>query len=282
MKTKITTLAIVALTMMSCNNSKKTNIETSSEKTESPVENKTASHTTTIENTKWIITTLNGGDMSDRDANGQEIYFILDSKTNRISGNSGCNIFTGTYALNDDNQISFSKLGATKMMCPDAKINESLILSVFENANHYSITNGILALKKAESAPLAEFKKIKVVDEPIVEKYWKLKTLEGKAITMAENQEQEIYLILKSKDNNFTGFAGCNNFSGSYTLEEGNRIRFDKNIAVTMKACPDVAINESEFLKIFELVDNYTINDDVLSLNVGKRAPLAVFEAVYF
>lgn len=75
MKTKITTLAIVALTMMSCNNSKKTNIETSSEKTESPVENKTASHTTTIENTKWIITTLNGGDMSDRDEWSRNLFY---------------------------------------------------------------------------------------------------------------------------------------------------------------------------------------------------------------
>ena len=69
--------------------------------------------------------------------------------------------------------------------------------------------------------------------------------------------------------------------NGEYTLEEGNRIRFS-NMAVTMKACPDVGVNEKEFLKVFELADNYTIQDDTLSLNVGRRAPLAVFEAVYF
>ena len=48
-----------------------------------------------------------------------------------------------------------------------------------------------------------------------------------------------------------------------------------------MMACPDVAVNEADFLEVFELADNYTIVNDVLSLNVGRRAPLAVFEAVY-
>lgn len=70
------------------------------------------------------------------------------------------------------------------------------------------------------------------------------------------------------------------NFSGEYTLKKGNRIRF-KNMAIAMKSCPEVDVNETEFLKVFELADNYTIYKDVLSLNLGRRAPLAVFEAVY-
>lgn len=128
---------------------------------------------------------------------------------------------------------------------------------------------------------MAIFEKEVKDQSPIVEKYWKLKTLEGKDVKMADNQEREIFFTLTSQDNRITGFAGCNSISGEYTLEEGNRIRFH-NLATTLMSCPDVAINESEFLKIFEIADNYTIVGDVLSLNVGRRAPLAVFEAVYF
>lgn len=117
-------------------------------------------------------------------------------------------------------------------------------------------------------------------DDTITEKYWKLKTLDGKAITMKKNQEREIFIILKTQDNRVTGFAGCNGLSGEYTIEKGNRISF-KNVAVTMKMCPDVAVNESDFLEVFELADNYTISKDVLTLNVGRRTPLAIFEAVY-
>lgn len=115
----------------------------------------------------------------------------------------------------------------------------------------------------------------------ITNKYWKLVKLDGKNVTMAKNQEREAYFILKLKDKMVTGFAGCNTFSGSYTLEKGWRIRFSQ-MATTMKACPDVNVNEREFLEVFELADNYTIYNDTLSLNVGRRAPLAIFKAVYF
>lgn len=135
--------------------------------------------------------------------------------------------------------------------------------------------------KKNKSQAKDSTNQEQAIDKPITEKYWKLKTLEGQEIRMAENQEREIFFTLKTDENRVTGFAGCNALSGEYTLEEGNRIRFS-NMAVTMKACPDIDVNESEFLEVFELADNYTIDGDTLSLNVGRRAPLAVFEAVYF
>lgn len=117
-------------------------------------------------------------------------------------------------------------------------------------------------------------------DEQIAGKYWKLIVLEGQEVEMAENQEREIFFTLKADDKTVSGFAGCNSITGEYEVEEGNRIRFT-NMGITMMICPDVAVDESEFMQVFELTDNYTINNDTLSLNVGRRAPLAVFEAVY-
>ena len=266
MKMKITAVALIALTIMSCNTGKKA--------TSGTVQN-----TDGVENTQWTMTTLEGQDLTGMSRNDQPIHFTLNSKDNKVSGYSGCNTFMGTYKIEAGNQISFSQMGMTRMACPDSKINESQVMSVFETADNFTISGDQLTLNKAKRAPLAEFKKSN--SAPIVEKYWKLKTLEGKEIKMADNQEREIFFTLKSQDNRVTGFAGCNSISGEYSLEEGNRIRFS-HMATTMKMCPDVQINESEFLQIFELADNYTINGDELSLNVGRRAPLAVFEAVYF
>ena len=113
----------------------------------------------------------------------------------------------------------------------------------------------------------------------ITNKNWKLITLEGRSIVLVENQEQEIFFTLDPEENRISAFSGCNTLTGNYKLEKGNRIRFS-NMASTLKACPDVDINESEFAEVFELADNYTINGNQLSLNVGKRAPLAVFEKV--
>lgn len=279
MKTKITTLAIVVLTLMSCNDTKKANAESINDNPEVTAESTTISNTMSIENTKWVITKLEGADMSDRDANAQEIYFTLDAASNRVNGNSGCNTFMGTYTIEDGGRISFSQMASTRMMCPDSKINESEVLSVFENADNFSISGDQLTLNKAKRAPLAEFKKVESSHTAIEGTHWKLKTLEGQDVAKADHQEQDIYFMLNTEGNRITGFAGCNTFGGEYTLEEGNRIRF-KGMLATLKACPDSDVNESEFLKVFELADNYTINNGVLSLNVGRRAPLAVFEAV--
>ncbi|HUH28905.1 META domain-containing protein [Gelidibacter sp.] len=281
MKIKIVTLALIALTVMSCNTGKKSNSNSDTLGTDAEMTTPESNNDLeSIENTKWVITTLEGQDMSDREKNGH-IYFTLNSEDNSVHGFSGCNTFMGTYTLEEGNRISFSQLGSTRMACPDEKINESQILSIFETADNFTISDGKLALNKARRAPLAVFEKGELDNEPIVGKYWKLKTLEGQDIKMADNQEREIYFTLQSQGNRVTGFAGCNTVNGEFTLEEGNRIRF-KGMMTTLKACPDVDVNESEFLKVFEIADNYTIVDDVLSLNVGRRAPLAVFEAVYF
>ncbi len=117
-------------------------------------------------------------------------------------------------------------------------------------------------------------------DQQITGKYWKLILLEGQAIEMVENQEREIFFTLNAQNNTLGGFAGCNSITGEYKLEKDNRIRF-KNMGITMIICPDVPVDESEFMEVFELTDNYTIHKDTLSLNVGRRAPLAMFEAVY-
>ncbi|WP_105049915.1 META domain-containing protein [Polaribacter butkevichii] len=116
-------------------------------------------------------------------------------------------------------------------------------------------------------------------DTAITGKYWKLKSLEGKEVKMNKNQEREIFITLKTQNNRVTGFAGCNSVSGEFTLEEGNRIKFSKLVSTRM-FCPNT--DEPAFLKVLNLADNYTVKDDVLSLNVGRRAPLAIFEAVYF
>lgn len=118
-------------------------------------------------------------------------------------------------------------------------------------------------------------------ENDIVNKYWKLKTLDGQAVKMTKNQEKEQYFILKS-DGTVSAFVGCNQLNGTYELQNGNRIRFNENLAVTMMSCPDKDIKEFEFLEVFKLADNYTIDGNTLSLNVGRRAPLAVFEVVYF
>ncbi|MDQ7917980.1 META domain-containing protein [Mesonia sp. MT50] len=269
MKLKIFTLALAAMSLYSCGPSQD---KESNDKT-------TEMNDSAITETQWVLEQLEG-EKIEASQNGKLISFTLNTEENRVTGYAGCNSFFGSYELKAGNRLSFSTLGLTRMACPEGAFNESELMKVLDMTDNYRINGDQLELNVGKRAPLAIFKKVDKNAEPIVEKYWKLKTLEGQPVKMSKNQEKEIYFTLKMNENRVVGFAGCNGMSGTYKLEEGNRISFSQ-MATTMMACPDVDVNEADFLKVFELTDNYTINGDTLSLNVGRRAPLAVFEAVY-
>lgn len=116
------------------------------------------------------------------------------------------------------------------------------------------------------------------VDKELVEKYWKLTELFGEPVTTPEGGK-EAHMILKQEGNRVNGNAGCNSFSGTFTLKPGNRISFSK-MASTMMMCSNME-TETKFHQILEMADNYVVNGDSLVLNKARMAPLARFEAVY-
>ncbi|NGX85302.1 META domain-containing protein [Aequorivita sp. KMM 9714] len=226
-------------------------------------------------NKKWELSVLNDNKIS----NNKPIYIDL-SENGIISGFIGCNRLNGTYTIENENQIKFSQFAVTRMACEQRELDlENQILELLKTSSNFTIENGELNLNSENNKSIAKF--IEMSKSEIVNKYWKLVTLDDKKVEMAPNQEREQYFILRS-DNIFSGFAGCNQFSGAFELKENHKIRFDENIRVTMKACLDDNINEQDFLKIFTLADNYTINGDTLILKTDKNATLAVFQAVYF
>lgn len=117
-----------------------------------------------------------------------------------------------------------------------------------------------------------------VPTEGITEKYWKLVELRGQPVA---NLEQEPHLILKAQDGRVTGFAGCNNFTGTYTLDaERMRLSFGP-LAMTRKFCSAGMDVERAFGEVLEQADSYSLSGDKLTLNRARMAPLARFEAVY-
>ena len=117
-----------------------------------------------------------------------------------------------------------------------------------------------------------------VLDDNLVEKYWKLTELFGEQVNTSEGGN-EAYIIFKKEDNRITGKGGCNTFNGSFSLMPGNRIIFSKTIS-TMMMCANMDA-ETKLHQVLEMADNYTISGDKLVLNKARMAPLARFEAVY-
>lgn len=122
---------------------------------------------------------------------------------------------------------------------------------------------------------LAEYYVLTKMSDGVTGQYWKLVELRGQAI---DELEREPHLILEAADGRVTGFAGCNGFTGSYTLDEQNaRISFGQ-LAMTRMFCAAGMETETTFSQVLEEVDNYSLNGDSLTLNRGRMAPLARFE----
>ena len=114
-----------------------------------------------------------------------------------------------------------------------------------------------------------------IIPSNITDKYWKLVELNGKSVS-AEMSRTPYIMLNEGKIN---GSGGCNQFSGSYTIDEKvSRIRFS-GVVMTQKACFTENV-DSEFAKIIEMTDNYSISEDGnrLTLNRARMAPLAVFK----
>ncbi len=261
MKLKLIAIVVAAFSLASCG----------STKTTSSMENKEA----IITDVDWVLEELDGQKVSQLTTRDQQIGFKLSAKDQKVNGFGGCNNFFAVYNVAKGNSIRFDAIGSTRMACPHDDFNESAFFQKLDLADTYAIDGNKLILKQGETV-LAVLGKSDGTWAPapkITDIQWRLKTLEGKEI-----KKKTIFFKLDSREHTVHGYAGCNNFNGEFTLEEGNRIRFG-TLATTMMSCVDNEISESELYEVFDQADNYTIDGKTLSLNVGRRAPLAVFVA---
>ncbi len=80
---------------------------------------------------QWTIVEAMGQAVTGNEGNVPSINFNIAEKS--VSGTTGCNRFMGGFTLGENNEVSFSPLAATKMMCRDMKA-EMLIFQATEAA----------------------------------------------------------------------------------------------------------------------------------------------------
>lgn len=108
--------------------------------------------------------------------------------------------------------------------------------------------------------------------------YWKLMEIDGKLIKIPSTV-REPHFILRNDGKSLKGFGGCNNFKGTYEVNE-NKIKFGP-IAGTRKFCKNTMDLENLFMKIFSEANNYIIFGESLEFYRNEKV-LAKFESVYF
>lgn len=113
------------------------------------------------------------------------------------------------------------------------------------------------------------FKKHKHVDPSLqLEGEWIMNFISGPRIAfdgLYPEKKPEIRFDLA--EHRMSGFSGCNNFSGSFNVNN-YVISFPNEIAMTRMICPNMQ-GESTFMDILKSIDNWSVQGNVLQLNAG-------------
>lgn len=227
-----------------------------SSKSSTPVSNTTKMD---IQNTLWHLESMTL-------AGKKEAIFPATLKIGdqKISGKGGCNNFFGKFNLEND-RITISRIGSTRMYCQDKSKFETKYLRALEKVTSYTHEKGRLSLMLPDGKLIFSDKPMKKstpkdATTSIENVTWHLKSISDKRTTHTIKDKITL-LIAKNK---VSGNGGCNDYSGSLRME-GNRFGVSKIIATEMY-CDKTSPTEMKFLQALEAVSNYTIKDNQLIL----------------
>ena len=119
---------------------------------------KVSSASDDLTNKRWRLVEIMGRPVTYSAEDGREAY-IQFKADGTVSGNLGCNTFTGNYSIPNPLQIRFSNLVNTLKMCIDMQIENDLSKAL-QTADNYNLNGDKLVLNRARMAPLARFEAV--------------------------------------------------------------------------------------------------------------------------
>ena len=88
-------------------------------------------------------------------------YIYFDINTSNVSGFSGCNRFSGAYSVDSSQNIKFSPLASTRMMCPMPQMDiEMYFFKQIAKVTTFSMGVSTLKFLNADKAIVLEFSKV--------------------------------------------------------------------------------------------------------------------------
>jgi heat shock protein HslJ len=208
----------------------------------------------------WLLLELNG----QPPVPGTEVTLNFDDEA--IGGNSGCNVYGGSYEL-IDGRLTISDIFSTMMACLEDGVmeQEAAFHQALRDAATFTVSaNGqTLELRNAEDVVVARLTATDETDtsetaETVTElqKAWRLVELNGQAPLAGS----EITLVFRNET--LGGNAGCNGYGATYTAAAG-RLTIGELVAHEVY-CMAEGINEQEaaYLTTIRAAVSFEISED--------------------
>jgi heat shock protein HslJ len=198
------------------------------------------------------------------------------SEDGRVGGSAGCNNYSTSYTVDGDS-ISFGDpVAMTMKLCPDPfMVQENAYLQALSEAASYEISDDTLELSDVDGDVLAVYA---AQSQELAGSSWDV-------ISYNNGRGGVVSLIIGTEitanfgeDDQLTGNAGCNDYTGSYEAD-GDNISIGP-AAVTRKFCADpegVMEQESEYLAALETAATYKIEGNTMNMRTSEGSTVANF-----
>ena len=181
-------------------------------------------------------------------------------KGDSISGNSGINQYFGNANFESNGKFVIGSVGSTMMAGPEDKMDaEQKYLAALGSAVGYKVDGDKLVLLDADGKVVLTF--VKDVKTPVGN--W---TISGTDVTLSINE-----------DGSFNGQSYVNLYFGNWDSQNGLKFQ---NVGSTMMAGPEDAMaSEQSLFESIANVENFDVNDGVLTLLDAEGNVLLTFES---
>jgi heat shock protein HslJ len=228
-----------------------------------------------LESTPWGLTSYTDDTGSQVDV-PEPVVVTAVFEQGTVSGTGGCNRYTASYET-DGSALTIGAAASTLIACaePQASVEAAFLLALADTASYATDTSTLTLLDDSGDALLV-FEVVQPAS--LTGTTW--------SATGVNNGQQAVTGLVTgttvtatfADDGTVSGSAGCNRFTGEYTLD-GDAVAIGP-LATTRKACEDdVMTQEAAFVAAMENATTVAIDGSTMELRDDEGALQVSFSA---
>lgn len=216
---------------------------------------------TPLTETVWVLEAM-GAPSSPTSVESGTIITAIFTPEGNLSGSSGCNNYVSSYTV-QDNQIEVQQPASTMMFCERGMEQETAYLAALVGAESFQIIGARLEISYDGGAGVLKYTSRNLTLENTL---WTLTMMNGAPNTIGLVPTTALFDPgSEPQQGSVGGVAMCNNYNGSYTVEEDTLTIND--IASTKVRCPETVMQaEATYLELLQTAQTYQVLGQTLMI----------------
>ncbi|MCA0133318.1 META domain-containing protein [Winogradskyella alexanderae] len=216
----------------------------------------------TLLQSDWQLEKINGELLSD----SMQIPMLqIDLAKMQLSGNTGCNSYTGSISELGEKDIVLENIATTLKMCVEGNYEDQYV-NLMNQVKIYEVNDSSLTFKNSAEKVILEFKKYSGTKKNMrIHDIWSAVRVEGNPINRMVTVPR---IEFNTTDMKFYGNDGCNEYFGTISKLSEEKITLG-NVGSTRKMCPEMEFPQ-RYINALKNIDNYKFTDDNILVFFNK------------